>query len=138
MKILNEKLEETFFKAESNGEFDINITTLLSGDLGVEFMINKKAKVKFNKVALYNIIENLNKIYKTIKQWNRGDRMKILNEERLYYKVIGQRGNVGTVIKIYSDPRSANELMKLLTKLEPKNVDSVRNIYRVEKSDSEL
>lgn len=67
MKILNEKLEETFFKANPNGELDINTTTLLSGDLGVEFMINKKAKVKFDKVALYKIIDSLNKIYKTIK-----------------------------------------------------------------------
>lgn len=90
MRIINEKLEETFFKAESNGELDINISTLLSGDLGVEFMINKKAKVKFDKVALYNIIDNLNKIYKTIKQWNRGNRTKILNEGNAISNKIGE------------------------------------------------
>lgn len=60
------------------------------------------------------------------------------NKDCFEIKAIGQRGRVGTVIKIYNDPKSANELMKLLTKLEPNNVDDVRNTYRVEKSDSIL
>jgi len=67
MKIINESKKETFYGDSSKGELDINISTLLSGDIGVEFMIDKKAKVKFDKVALYNIIDSLNKIYKTIK-----------------------------------------------------------------------
>jgi hypothetical protein len=64
MKIL-ENIKSSFYD-ERNIELSINQTTLPDGDAGIEFKINKKQSVKFDKAELFNILTIINKIYRSI------------------------------------------------------------------------
>jgi len=62
--------------------------------------------------------------------------MKIIETKYLYFKVTRVRGNMSYVINTYNDEKVAQDLARMLAKIEFNNIDTATNKYIVEPSNS--